>query len=106
MKTMSFEYIRQHYEVPAEIGRRVNVYGKPGIIVQDRGHYIGVNFDADKPGVVRNAHPTSEVEYLGIGKIRKPTRAQERYARYVGVSECFNSFLDFCYYDANQTKGL
>ncbi|MBB4055112.1 hypothetical protein FHY08_001044 [Pseudomonas koreensis] len=32
------EYVRQHYQVPAEIGRRVIAYGKPGVILADRGH--------------------------------------------------------------------
>ena len=80
---MSCEYVQQHYGVPAEIGRRVVVYGKPGIIAEDRGHYIGVNFDSDRPGVVKNAHPTSEVQYLGMGKIRKPTRSQSRYQEFL-----------------------
>jgi hypothetical protein len=101
---MSFEYIKQTYGVPAELGRRVLVYGKLGTIVEDRGHYIGVNFDEDKPNVVRNAHPTSEVKYLGFGRIRIPTRAQARYARYLRVAECFDSFLDFCYYDTRIAK--
>lgn len=48
-QAMNCEYVRAHYNVPAEIGRRVVVDGKPGIITSDRGHYIGVNFDADKP---------------------------------------------------------
>lgn len=67
---MSFYYIKQYYKVPAEIGRRVRVYGKLGTIVEDRGHYIGVNFDEDKPGVVRNAHPTDGVEYLADSKVK------------------------------------
>jgi hypothetical protein len=96
---MSCEYVRQAYHVPAEIGRRVVVYGKPGIIAKDRGHYIGVNLDTDKPGVVRNYHPTDGVEYLGMGELRKLTRSQERYQRYIDVSECFDSFIDFCRYD-------
>lgn len=96
------KYIQNNYGVPAEIGRRVTVYGKPGIIAADRGHYIGVNFDADKPGVIRNAHPTSEVEYLGMGEVRKMTKSQQRYARYQECAECFDSFLDFCRYDAHR----
>jgi hypothetical protein len=79
---MSCEYVREHYGVPAVIGRRVVVGGKPGIIAEDRGHYIGVNFDADKPGVVCNAHPTSEVEYGEMGVVRKMTRSQQRYRDY------------------------
>lgn len=101
---MSLEYVRQTYAVPAEIGRRVTVYGKPGIIAADRGHYIGVNFDADKPGAIRNAHPTSEVVYGEMGEPRPMTRAQERYARYQRVAECFDDFLHFCYYDAQQQR--
>ena len=97
---MNCEYVKQNYEVPACIGRRVIVYGKAGIIAEDRGHYIGVNFDADKPGIIKNAHPTSEVEYLGMGKIRRPSRSAARYQRFLQVGECFNSFLDFCRYDA------
>lgn len=99
---MICEYVQKTYGVPAEIGRRVMVYGRPGIIAADRGHYIGVNFDADKPGVIRNAHPTSEVQYLEMGEVRRMTKSQERYQRYLGVSECFNSFLDFCRYDAHR----
>ncbi|MFA6959928.1 MAG: hypothetical protein WC205_04155 [Opitutaceae bacterium] len=102
---MSCEYVRQYYGVPAEIGRRVVVGGKPGVIAEDRGHYIGVNFDADKPGVIRNAHPTSEVQYGEIGEVRRMTKSQERYARYQRVSECFDSFIQFCYYDADRARG-
>lgn len=101
---MNCEYVREHYGVPACIGRRVTCYGRPGIIAADRGHYIGINFDADKPGVIKNAHPLNEIEYLGMGEIRKMTRSQERYARYTAVAECFESFLQFCYYDARRSQ--
>ena len=96
---MNFSYVRSYYGVPAEIGRRVRVYGRLGTIVADRGHYIGVNFDEDKPNVVKNVHPTSEVAYLGLGNIREMTKAQERYARYRECAECFDSFLAFCRYE-------
>lgn len=82
---MNFKYIRDYYGVPAEIGRRVVVYGKPGVIVADCGGYIGVNFDTDKPGVIRSAHPTSEVEYGEMGVIRKMTRSQRRYQEYLSA---------------------
>lgn len=78
---MSCEYVREHYGVPATIGRRVVINGQPGIIAADRGHYIGVNFDADKPGVISNAHPTWEVHYGEMGQVRPMTRSQQaRYA--------------------------
>lgn len=80
---MNCEYVRQYYGVPARIGRRVMVYGKPGIIAEDRGHYIGVNLDTDKPGQVSNYHPTDKVEYLDMGKVRKMTRSQQRYHDYL-----------------------
>lgn len=97
---MNCEYVRNYYGVPAEIGRRVLVYGMPGIIAADRSHYIGVNFDADKPGVIRNAHPTSEVEYKELAQVRPLTKSQERYMRYLEVADLFGSFREFLSYDA------
>jgi len=92
---MNCEYARDYYGVPARIGRRVVVHGRPGIIAEDRGHYIGVNFDADKPGMVFNAHPTNNVEYGEMGQIRKMTRSQQRYNEYLKCADCFESFADF-----------
>lgn len=76
---MNCEYVRNYYGVPACIGRRVIAYGKPGIISEDRGHYIGINLDKDKPGRVGNYHPTDKIEYLGMGEVRKLTKAQQNY---------------------------
>lgn len=94
------EYAKEYYGVPSDIGRRVVVDGKPGIIAADRGHYIGVNFDAHKPGHISNCHPTWRVEYLGMGHIRPMTASQQRYQRYLEIGECFDSFRDFLLYDA------
>jgi hypothetical protein len=92
---MNCQYVRDYYGVPAEIGRRVIVSGKPGIIAADRGHYIGVNFDTDKPGSILNAHPTSGVEYLGMGQVRPMTRSQRRYQEYLNVADCYDDFGHF-----------
>lgn len=92
---MNCEYVRDHYGVPACIGRRVIVNGKPGIIAEDRGHYIGVLFDSDKPNVILPAHPTWKVKYLGLGKVRKMTRSQKRYQSYLRVADCYNNFAEF-----------
>lgn len=100
---MNCQYVRERYGVPAEIGRRVLVNGKPGIIAADRGHYIGVNFDADKPGFIHNAHPTADVDYLEMGKVRPMTRAQQRYQEYL-EADCFESFAHFLRYRAQKTK--
>lgn len=81
---MAFEYVKDHYKVPAEMGRRVRVDGCLGTIIADRGHYIGVNFDSAKPGHIDNCHPTWNVEYLDeIAKPRKQTRSQARYQRWL-----------------------
>jgi hypothetical protein len=93
------EYVKKYYGVPADIGRRVLVCGKPGIIAVDRGNYIGVNFDQDKPGTISNCHPTHEVEYLEIGSIRKPTKSQARWQRYIECADCFENFLGFLRYE-------
>lgn len=101
---MNCEYVRNYYDVPAEIGRRVTVYGKPGIIAADRGNYIGVNMDSDKPGVIKNSHPTDQVVYLDMGTIRKMTRSQARYQRYLQIGDCFNSFREFLKYISKEEK--
>lgn len=100
----AFEYVRTHYGVPAELGRRVTVGNRTGIIAADRGHYIGVNFDDHKPGHIRNVHPTDGVVYGEIGKIRKPSKGAERYARYLRYGDSFKSFIDFCRWDSGQER--
>lgn len=90
-----FDYVRTAYGVPACIGRRVKVYGKLGTVVQDCGNYIGVNFDTDKPSLVKRAHPTSEVEYLDeIVAPRKPTRSAKRYQEWLHA-DTGHSFADW-----------
>jgi hypothetical protein len=78
------KYIKEYYKVPADIGRRIKVNGVAGTIVEDRGNYLGVNFDNDKPGVIRNVHPTWKVEYMGMGIIRRSKKQDADYV--VGVS--------------------
>jgi hypothetical protein len=72
------------------------VNGRAGIIAEDCGHHIGVNFDDDKPGSISHCHPTWEVEYLGMGKVRQMTRSQKRYRRFREYGDMFDSFIDFC----------
>ncbi|MGH1542167.1 MAG: hypothetical protein ACRBHB_17195 [Arenicella sp.] len=99
-------YAKEYYQVPADIGRLITYRDRTGIIAADGGNYIGVNFDDLKPGVISNIHPTDEnLTYLeDFGKIRKMTPSQARYQRYLRVSECFDHFMDFCYWDAEQSK--
>lgn len=99
---MDFDYVREHYNVPACYGRRVVVDGKPGIIVADKGHHIGVNFDADKPGDIRRCHPTWEVVYSEMGQVRPMTKAQRRYQHYLDVSDCFDNFHHYLRYSQTE----
>lgn len=86
--------------MPADINRRVTVNGKPGIIVADRGAYIGVNFDCDKPTYISPCHPTWMVEYLEMGTPRKLTRGQRRWMDYLEVADCFENFNAYLKYKA------
>lgn len=94
------EYARQYYGVPAEIGRRVVMNGRPGVIAEDRGQYVGVLFDDCKPGDFLPCHPTWEMRYgeMGAVRVEKLTKAQRRYRAWVrcDFSECFDDFLHFC----------
>lgn len=60
-------YVKKTYNVPADLGRRVVVNGKHGIIVADRGQYIGIEYD-EQPSVIHNCHPTWEVQYLDMAE--------------------------------------
>ena len=97
---MNCEYVSKYYGVPACIGRRVEVEGKPGIIAEDRGNYIGVLLDSDKPNNINPYHPTHKVKYLGMGRVRKMTRSQLRYRRFLRFGDCFDSFADFLRYES------
>jgi len=92
---MNCEYVRDYYNVPAEIGRCVSYRGRAGVIAKDGGNYIAVNFDDDKPGRTSNIHPTDEnLEYLEMGIVRKMTRSQQNYQDYLS-SECCESFAEW-----------
>lgn len=102
---MPFEYVQNYYGVPAVIGRRVRCCGKPGTIVADRGHYIGVNLDSEKPSRITNYHPVDGVEYLDeITTPRKPSRGALRYQRYLEYGDMFESFIQFCRWDAQPER--
>ena len=101
---MDCEYVKKNYGVPAEIGRRVVVDGKPGVIAADRGHHIGVNFDDEKPGDISPCHPTWRVEYGGMGRVRRMTKSQKRYRRFLEYGDCFDDFIDFCRWDADPER--
>lgn len=100
--SIPFEYINKTYGVNACIGRKVTVDGKSGVIVKDCGNHIGVNFNEDKPGFIRRCHPTWKVQYLGMRKVRKLTKSQERGQRWLEYGDMFESFMDFVYWDMEQ----
>jgi hypothetical protein len=95
---MNFSYVKSFYNVQAELGRVIIAYGKRGVIAEDRGHYIGVLFDADKAGEILNCHPTDGIQYLEeFSKIRKPKKSRQRYLDYKNDSEWFDgTFIEYC----------
>lgn len=103
-----FLYIRNYYSVPAEVGRRVEVAGKAGVIAEDRGAYIGVLFDEDEPGTIYPCHPTWRVEYRGMGAVRqlpaRQRRAKARYQRFREFGDGFDSFRDFLAWDSDPAR--
>lgn len=102
---MACEYVRAHYGVPAEIGRRVIARGKPGVIARDRGRYLGILLDCDEPHKIRSHHPADEIEYLDeVGKVRQPSPSQARYQRFLEYGDSFDSFIDFCQWDGAQDR--
>lgn len=90
-----FQYVCDYYGVPACYGRSVKVDGRPGIITQGRGAYIGVTFDDAKATSCSPCHPTWKVEYGEMRFPRKLTRSQLRYQRWMEVGDCFTSFREF-----------
>lgn len=92
-----FEYVQRTYAVPACRGRRVRVYGRPAVIVEDRGHHLGITYDDARPGVVHSAHPTDGVEYLEeVVQPRRVSRSARRYQVYLNgdTGLTFREWLD------------
>lgn len=94
---MNCQYVKDHYGVPAAIGRKVIVRGRHGVIAEDRGNYIGVTFDDSAPTDVFNVHPTDHVEYGEMGKVRKLNRSQRRYQDYI-KADCGYPFSEWLQY--------
>lgn len=80
-----FEYIKDYYGVDVAIGMDIEFNGDRGIVSADKGNYIGVTFDKDKPGNVSNIHPKDEaLVFTGkIRKVRSLTRSQSNYQDYL-----------------------
>lgn len=84
----NFEYIKEYYKVPAELGRDVIVNGKIGTITQDKNNYIGVTFHNDDKKQSLPCHPTWEVQYLDtftdlFKLMPKNIRSKQRYLDYL-----------------------
>ena len=91
-----FEYISEFYGINIKVGMDVIFNGERGVVSQDKGHYIGVNFDKDKPGVISNVHPIDDLLiFTGkTRKVRKMSRSQKNYQEYIR-SESGVSFSDW-----------
>lgn len=92
---MDDNYVKRAYGVPCDIGRKVTYKGRPGIIYEDGGAYVAVNFDSDKPAHVNYVHPTDpDLVYGDMGERRRLTKAQERYRNW-RRSECSETFFEW-----------
>lgn len=87
------EYVAQHYRVPACIGRRVVASGKPGTIVEDRGHYIGVMLDGERR--VGSHHPTWEMQYGEMAEKMPKAPKRTNFDAYQDECECYEGFAHF-----------
>lgn len=58
----SFDYVREHYGVPAKRGKRVIADGKPGRITSADGARIRIRLDGNKQSTLW--HPTWRINYL------------------------------------------
>jgi hypothetical protein len=88
-------YVKDYYGVPADIGRQVTYKGNPGIIYEDGGNYVAVNFESDKPGHCQYVHPTDPgLLYGEMGHVRKLTRSQHKYREWMR-SDCGLTFAEY-----------
>lgn len=93
---MNCEYVRQHYRVPAEIGRRIDFNGRSGVIAEDHGNYIGVLFDDANPNNIVSIHPKEDgLTYGEMGKVRKMTTSQRRYRDFMEADWFVGTFEDW-----------
>jgi hypothetical protein len=80
-------YVKERYNVPADINRVVIVNGKRGVITKDMGNYIGVSFYDNITSEPLPCHPTWEVTYTDDfdynPPIKKLTRSQKRYREFI-----------------------
>lgn len=94
----NFEYVKSAYNVPAEMHREIVVNGKKGVITEDMGNYIGVNFYDNLTAYALPCHPTWEVQYLDTFNRKPPilklSRSKKRYQKYLR-SECSESFSEW-----------
>jgi hypothetical protein len=77
------EYITKRYRVPAQRGGKVQMYGKPGVIVWFKDSYIGVRVEGMKH--VQYCHPM-ELYY----ECESPSERTERERRHKQYTEYFN----------------
>lgn len=95
---MNFDYIKNAYKVPAEMHREVIVDGKKGVITEDMGNYIGVNFYDNQTAHALPCHPTWEVTYLDTFNrkppILKQSRSKKRYDTW-RRSDCSETFSEW-----------
>ncbi len=99
IKKMEFQYIKDYYNVPANMFREVTVSGEKGVITQDMGNYIGVTFYDRKNKEPFPCHPTWEVVYLETFNPKPPKnknhRSKQRYRDFLDADngQTFAEFI-------------
>lgn len=93
---MSFEYIANQYQVPAELGREVTYMGNLGVIMGCRGAHLIIQLDKDTAGVTGLYHPTWELVYgemRSLVKLTAPSSERASFANMAGVTEGLDAKL-------------
>lgn len=82
-----FKYIKDTYDVPADMFREVMIDGKKGVITEDKGHYLGVTFYHNS--LTLPCHPTWRTEYLETFNLvplkPKNHKAKARYCHFLSL---------------------
>lgn len=93
---MEFEYIINHYKVPAEMFREVLMNGRKGVITEEKGNYIGVTFYDDEKLNTLPCHPTWKMEYLETFNYKPPKpknlASKQRYRDYLALDSDMTFF--------------
>lgn len=98
-----FEYVNQYYGVNACVGRRVLAYGKPGTIVKDFGHHIGIILDDEPLSEPGRYHPIDGITYGEVVDYAPPKLSSRKQR----AKQNYRDFIDADYgHDFHEWLGI